>query len=127
MGGGNTPRKYELKIFQNKKEGFVDDKSPKMILKLYLCVFIDRSQSLFFMVSQGFWGTRKHWQNIEGNKSMSLFFGNRVTKLYKIDDENILIQETKSVISEVLFMVIYAPLSLVLSTLHKRSQELKQS
>ena len=58
---------------------------------------------------------------------MSLFFGNRVTKLYKIDDENILIQETKSVISEVLFMVIYAPLSLVLSTLHKRSQELKQS
>ena len=79
------------------------------------------------MVSQGFWGTRKHWQNIEGNKNMSLFFGNRVTKLYKIDDENILIQETKSVISEVLFMVIYAPLSLVLSTLHKRSQELKQS
>ena len=36
-------------------------------------------------------------------------------------------EKIKRVISEILFMVIYAPLSLVLSTLHKRSQELKQS
>ena len=36
-------------------------------------------------------------------------------------------KKIKRVISEILFMVIYAPLSLVLSTLHKRSQELKQS
>ena len=35
----------------------------------------------------GFWGTREHWQNIQGN--MSLFLGNRGTKLYKLEDENI--------------------------------------
>ena len=38
-------------------------------------------------VSQGFGGTREHWQNIQGN--MGLFLGNRETKLYKFEDENI--------------------------------------
>ena len=71
----------------------------------------------------GVWGkkgTLAKYRREKGN--MSLFLGNRGTKLYKLEDENILIQEIKSVISEILFMVIYAPLSLVLSTLHKRSQ-----
>ena len=36
---------------------------------------------------------------------MSLLLGSRETKLYKLEDENILI---KSVTSEILFMVIYA-------------------
>ena len=34
----------------------------------------------------GVWGTKEHWQNIEGN--MTLFLGNRATKLYKLEDEN---------------------------------------
>lgn len=38
-------------------------------------------------VSQWFGGTREHSKNIEGN--MSPFFGNRGTKLYKCEDENI--------------------------------------
>ena len=52
---------------------------------------------------------------------MTLFLGNRGTKLYELEDENILIQEIKRLISEILFMVIYAPVSFVLSPLHKRS------
>ena len=35
-------------------------------------------------VSQGFWGTREHWQNIEGNKGTLAIFGNRGTKFRKI-------------------------------------------
>ena len=62
-----------------------------MILK-YIYVFLQTVHSpLFLRVSQGFWGTRKHWQNIEGNENISLLFGNGVTELYKLDDENILI------------------------------------
>jgi len=35
-------------------------------------------------VSQGFWGTREHWQNIEGNKGTLADFweqGNRIRKI----------------------------------------------
>ena len=63
-------------------------------------------------------GTLAKYRREQGN--MSLFLGNRGTKLYKLEDQNILIQKINSVISEILFMVIYAPLSFVLSTLHKR-------
>ena len=36
-------------------------------------------------VSQGFWGTREHWQNIEGNKGTLANFweqGNKIRKNY---------------------------------------------
>ena len=36
------------------------------------------------MVSQGFWGTREHWQNIEGNKGTLANFwvqGNKIRKI----------------------------------------------
>ena len=39
----------------------------------------------FQRVSQGFWGTREHWQNIEGNKGTLANFwkqGNKISKNY---------------------------------------------
>ena len=35
-------------------------------------------------VSQGFWGTRKHWQNIEGNKGKLANFWEQGNKIRKI-------------------------------------------
>ena len=35
-------------------------------------------------VSQGFWGTREHWQNIEGNKGTLANFWEQGTKFQKI-------------------------------------------
>ena len=35
-------------------------------------------------VSQGFWGTREHWQNIEGNKGTLAKFWEQGTKFRKI-------------------------------------------
>ena len=35
-------------------------------------------------VSQGFWGTREHWQNIEGNKETLANFWEQGTKFRKI-------------------------------------------
>ena len=35
-------------------------------------------------VSQGFWGTREHWQNIEGNKGTLANFWEQGTKFRKI-------------------------------------------
>ena len=48
-------------------------------------VTIVQSSSLWLTlrVSQGFWGTREHWQNIEGNKGTLANFweqGNRIRK-----------------------------------------------
>ena len=40
--------------------------------------------SLFVRVSQGFWGTREHWQNIEGNKGTLANFWEQGTKFRKI-------------------------------------------
>ena len=37
-------------------------------------------------VSQGFWGTREHWQNVEGNKgTLAIFWeqGNKIRKITK--------------------------------------------
>ena len=39
-------------------------------------------------ISQGFWGTREHWQSIEGNKGTCLFLGNRGAKLNKYKTNN---------------------------------------
>ena len=36
------------------------------------------------MVSQGFWGTREHWQNIEGNKGTLANFWEQGNKIRKI-------------------------------------------
>ena len=36
------------------------------------------------MVSQGFWGTREHWQNIEGNKGTLANFCEQGNKIRKI-------------------------------------------
>ena len=38
----------------------------------------------FLRVSQGFWGTREHWQNIEGNKGTLANFWEQGTKFRKI-------------------------------------------
>ena len=35
-------------------------------------------------VSQGFWGTREHWQNIEGNKGTLANFWEKGNKIRKI-------------------------------------------
>ena len=35
-------------------------------------------------VSQGFWGTREHWQNIEGNKGTLAKFWEQGNKIRKI-------------------------------------------
>ena len=35
-------------------------------------------------VSQGFWGTREHWQNIEGNKGTLANFWEQGNKIQKI-------------------------------------------
>ena len=35
-------------------------------------------------VSQGFWGTREHWQNIEGNKGKLANFWEQGNKIRKI-------------------------------------------
>ena len=39
---------------------------------------------LMLRVSQGFWGTREHWQNIEGNKGTLANFWEQGTKFRKI-------------------------------------------
>ena len=42
-------------------------------------------------VSQGFWGTREHWQNIEGKRgTLANFFGNREQNFERLQYENIL-------------------------------------
>ena len=48
----------------------------------------------------GVWGNK----GTREQGSMSLFLGNGGTKLYKLEDENILIWEIRSVISEILFI-----------------------
>ena len=40
--------------------------------------------SRLLRVSQGFWGTREHWQNIEGNKGTLANFWEQGTKFLKI-------------------------------------------
>ena len=42
------------------------------------------SCSSIMRVSQGFWGTREHWQNIEGNKGTLANFWEQGTKFRKI-------------------------------------------
>ena len=44
---------------------------------VFLCQLLAR-------VSQGFWGTREHWQNIEGNKGTLANFWEQGTKFRKI-------------------------------------------
>ena len=44
--------------------------------------------ALNMRVSQGFWGTREHWQNMEGNKSL-FFLGNRGVKFNKCKTNNL--------------------------------------
>ena len=39
---------------------------------------------IFLRVSQGFWGTREHWQNIEGNKGTLATFWEQGNKIRKI-------------------------------------------
>ena len=39
---------------------------------------------LALRVSQGFWGTREHWQNIEGNKGTLANFWEQGNKIRKI-------------------------------------------
>ena len=43
-----------------------------------------RFPSVFFRVSQEFWGTREHWQNIEGNKGTLANFWEQGNKIRKI-------------------------------------------
>ena len=40
--------------------------------------------SILMRVSQGFWGTREHWQNIEGNKGTLANFWEQGNKIRKI-------------------------------------------
>ena len=40
--------------------------------------------TLLRRVSQGFWGTREHWQNIEGNKGTLANFWEQGNKIRKI-------------------------------------------
>ena len=50
-----------------------DDKGKKYFLAIYE-----------LRVSQGFWGTREHWQNIEGNKGTLANFWEQGNKIRKI-------------------------------------------
>ena len=54
----------------------------------YLCRVSPRKavfvNTLLLRVSQGFWGTREHWQNIEGNKGTLANFWEQGTKFRKI-------------------------------------------
>ena len=47
---------------------------------IYNCYF----PSGIVRVSQGFWGTREHWQNIEGNKGTLANFWEQGNKIRKI-------------------------------------------
>ena len=42
------------------------------------------TSSVVMRVSQGFWGTREHWQNIEGNKGTLANFWEQGNKIRKI-------------------------------------------
>ena len=47
--------------------------------------FLEFNPAFSFMrVSQGFWGTREHWQNIEGNKGTLANFWEQGNKIRKI-------------------------------------------
>ena len=59
-------------------------------IRFHLMVFNETLTSLkiefisILRVSQGFWGTREHWQNIEGNKGTLANFWEQGTKFRKI-------------------------------------------
>ena len=47
---------------------------------------LDSQSRLKMRVSQGFWGKKEHWQNIEGNKGKLANFweqGNKIRKITK--------------------------------------------
>jgi len=57
------------------------------LLTLPLPFFVVGSQCTL-RVSQGFWGTREHWQNIEGNKGTLAIFGEQGNKIRKMTKGN---------------------------------------
>ena len=55
---------------------------------MFLADFFSLTRRTKLRVSQGFWGTRKHWQNIEGNKGTLANFWEQGNKTGKIAVRN---------------------------------------
>ena len=63
-----------------------EDRGRKLEFSLvsFNCLDILNLMSQALRVSQGFWGTREHWQNIEGNKGTLANFWEQGNKIRKI-------------------------------------------